>query len=241
MTVYTPAQLINLALDEANKRVQSKDPGAGQVVIVGARDASKSTTITQAEFEQRLLMAARIMYAESGGDTAAVCYNVDDAQGNATCRKTPPAGVRGTDRGLWQFNSKAFPDVTDVCAYEAQCSTAAAYFHSNGFTAFGPWSKSAGVDPSARRYDEVRATINAAWESMQGTVRDDTPILSQIDPDANGAPNVGLGKLLGWTEALGKLLSRLIDPAFWRRFGMGALGILLVLIAVALVIADAKV
>lgn len=48
--------------------------------------------------------------------------------------------VLSTDRGLWQINDKAHPDVTDETAYDPVLSTKAALSISKGGTDYGPWS-----------------------------------------------------------------------------------------------------
>lgn len=239
MAQLSPAQLINLAQQALTKRVQSRDQAAGTMVLVGADDASKTTTITNADYDQRAVRAASIMMAESGGRTDARCYNYDGPNG-PTCSPTPlPAGTKGTergiDRGLWQWNSKAWPDISDMAADEPETATDIAYRVSKGFTTWGPWRGSRGLDPNSA----PSRTIAAEYRNMMGVVVDDTPILSQLDPDANGTPD-GLAPALGWLEALGKLLSNLLSPAWWRRLGVGALGLLLVVIAVVLVVAGAQ-
>lgn len=239
MAQLSAAQLINLAQDALGKRIASRDQVAGTIVIVNADDASKSSTITNQEYDQRAVRAASIMMAESGGKTDARCYNYDK-DGKASCSPTPlPAGTpgtqRGIDRGLWQWNSVAWPDISDMAADEPETATDIAYRVSKGFTTWGPWRGSRGLDPNST----PSRTIAAEYENMLGVVVDDTPILSQLDPDANGTPD-GLAPVLGWLEALGKLLSNLLSPAWWRRLGIGALGLLLVVIAVVLVVAGAQ-
>jgi hypothetical protein len=44
------------------------------------------------------------------------------------------------DRGLWQINSYWHSEVTDVCAYNAQCNANAAYRISSGGTNWSQWS-----------------------------------------------------------------------------------------------------
>lgn len=54
-----------------------------------------------------LQVGLAIVYAESGGNTQAKHVNGDGS----------------IDRGLWQINNKAHPDVTDQCAYDPVCSS----------------------------------------------------------------------------------------------------------------------
>lgn len=65
-----------------------------------------------------------IIAAESGRDPNAKHVNADGS----------------IDRGLWQINSVFHSEVTDTCAYDPVCSTAAAFKISNGGTDYTPWS-----------------------------------------------------------------------------------------------------
>lgn len=49
---------------------------------------------------------------------------------------------------------------------------------------------------------------------------------------------VGSFVSLGWAEALGRFLSHLVDPGFWKRIGIGALGILLAIVGLAALLKD---
>lgn len=57
-----------------------------------------------------------------------------------TDAKSPPNWDGSIDRGLYQINSKAHPDVSNTCAYDATCSSAAAYRISSGGSNFIPWT-----------------------------------------------------------------------------------------------------
>lgn len=68
--------------------------------------------------------AVAVALAESGGDTAAVGKNADGSR----------------DRGLWQINDQAHPEVSDSCAFDPACNARAAYTISNGWTDFSAWT-----------------------------------------------------------------------------------------------------
>lgn len=229
MPTLTPEQLLTTAKTAINAR--RKSTADGFVVLADVKnpaDASLDRRITVQDYEARIIQAAAIMFAESGGRTDARCYNYDK-NGSASCSPTPlPAGTpgtqRGVDRGVWQWNSKAWPTITDQMADDPDIATDIAYRVSNGFTSWGPWrgSKrgSKGLDKTSTPYK----TIAAAYEGTLSVATDDTPVLSQIDPDANGTPDGIVPTVLDWTKALGKLLSSLISAAFWYRIGIGVLG-----------------
>jgi Lysozyme like domain len=44
------------------------------------------------------------------------------------------------DRGLWQIDNCAWPNVSNACAYQAQCNGDAAWNISDGGTDWGPWA-----------------------------------------------------------------------------------------------------
>ena len=88
---------------------------------------------------------AQLMYS------AGFAAGEDTANGLATCTcesgripdiDSPIHPDGSVDRGLWQINSKAHPEVTDACAHDPTgvCSTAAAFKISNGGTDWSPWT-----------------------------------------------------------------------------------------------------
>jgi hypothetical protein len=68
--------------------------------------------------------ARAVALAESGGDPHARNVNTDGS----------------VDRGLFQINSKAHPEVSDACAYNVFCATKAALRISNHGTDWTPWT-----------------------------------------------------------------------------------------------------
>jgi hypothetical protein len=227
----SPEQLLTLAAQPLAKRTIARTPELGPntpgtITLADVRtpsDRSLDSTITQAEYNRRMIQAAAIMFAESGGDTDARCFNINGPDGRPTCSATGPAGPRGVDRGVWQWNSKAHPEITDLAAFDPDVATEFAYIKSNAYTTFGPWSKSRGMDKASPAYK----TVAAAFEGTLGTVVDDTPGGAFVD-------NLG-SNLVGWADALGRLLSNLISPAFWRRIGIGVLGSSLIVAAVLVI------
>jgi hypothetical protein len=83
-----------------------------------------------------LTTAVAIALAESGC-TSAACFD------NTRHRACSPATVRrrdSVDRGPWQINSKAWPQVSNGCAFSGPCAAAAAYgIVSAVGTYFAPW------------------------------------------------------------------------------------------------------
>jgi Lysozyme like domain/Ricin-type beta-trefoil lectin domain len=84
-----------------------------------------------------LVTATAVCVAESGGN--ATIYYCD---GNGTVGTYPPVTCPGGsyDRGLWQINSKAWPKVTDACAFQPTCNANEAYAISAQGATFSPWA-----------------------------------------------------------------------------------------------------
>jgi hypothetical protein len=240
----SPADLINLATGAVTEHVDraatDKLPQGSVAIVeqlpIAGNPGWAPFTMTGDERTAAIIRAASIMLAESGGDTQAVCYNVTGANGQPTCSKTGPAGPKGRDRGLWQFNEKAFPDISDQAAFDAHQSTALAYIISSGFRSFGPWAKSKGMDPTSQPSQQIQA----AYESMLGRAVPKgifgLPGEEQFYDFVQGA----VGSVTDWADGLRQLLAHLLSAAWWRRVGLGALGVLLVVIAVALLVASSK-
>jgi hypothetical protein len=105
-----------------------------------------------------LEMAIAVCLAESGGRTDAV-----NVTGN-----TPPS----RDRGLFQINDFWHSEVSDDCAFDAQCNVEAAYKISESGTNWNPWSAyQAGTyvdyldraEEAAAMTPLAEAIRNAAW------------------------------------------------------------------------------
>lgn len=73
-----------------------------------------------------VLRATYIALRESGGNAAAFRPASQNPDG-------------GNDRGLWQINSKYWPNVSDATAFNAAASTAEVWKMSKGFQDWGPW------------------------------------------------------------------------------------------------------
>lgn len=240
----TPTDLINLAIatmDGHLDRAATAQLPQGSVQVafqppVSTLPGWDTFKLTSDERIASILRAASIMFAESGGDSAIINYNKRGPNGQPMASKIGPADPKlGRDRGLWQINDKAWPDISDQAALDPHQSSELTWLISSAFRSWGPWAKSKGMDPTS----EPSKTVRAAYESMLGRVIDDTPILSQIDPNADLSMK-GLTKVLDWTHALAAVLNRLLSPAWWRRLGVGALGLVLIAIAVVLLVASSK-
>jgi Lysozyme like domain/Ricin-type beta-trefoil lectin domain len=83
-----------------------------------------------------LVTAAAVCVAESGGNPA-IYYCDGTGRVGTYPLVTCPGG--SYDRGLWQVNSKAWPKVTDACAFQPSCNADAAYAISARGATFSPW------------------------------------------------------------------------------------------------------
>lgn len=88
-----------------------------------------------------------IIAAESGRDPNAKHVNTDGS----------------TDRGLWQINDKAHPDVSDATAYDPVLSTHAALSISKDGSDYGPWSTFTG--------GAYKAHLEAARVALDGAAK----------------------------------------------------------------------
>lgn len=100
-----------------------------------------------------LVRAVAVALAESRGAVKARCYNSGHG-----C-DAPPATARSVDRGVWQINDRAHPDVTTACADHPACCARAAYRISNGGRSWSPWSS--WKSGSARRFLGTAANVTA--------------------------------------------------------------------------------
>ncbi len=233
--IKTPAQLIDLATARiiAAEKLGPTQRKAGDPIVLyvpaperGGPPPSQipnveTETVTQAEIDARAVQAAAIMYAESGG-----CVKIVNVNGSAS------SAPGSRDRGLWQFNDRIGPLVgrPDDVAFDPIAATDAAYRASRGFKSWGPWVGSHGLDHTHVTY----TTIVDTFESMLGRAVEEIPLTPVDVSTVTGV----FGTLFGWAEALGKLLSTLISVAFWRRLGIGALGLALAVAGIIVLVKD---
>jgi lysozyme-like protein len=109
--------------------------------------------------------ALAVVFAESGGNCSARHKNHNGS----------------IDRGLFQINDRAHPDVTDTCAYDCLCNAQAAYRISNGGTNWHPWATWPAA--ASRHYPDSDRAL-AAWRNANdvnfdqiiGTRQNNSPI-----------------------------------------------------------------
>ena len=85
-----------------------------------------------------IVVAVAVALAESGCQYHVYLCNPSLAQGYyppVSC----PAGTGSYDRGLWQINSHYHSEVSDACAFQVQCNTAAAFLLSSKGRNWSAW------------------------------------------------------------------------------------------------------
>lgn len=174
--------------------------------------ANVSTNVTLPQYATGVSIAI----AESGGNPAAV-------------------GSDPHDRGLWQINSVAHPDISDAVAFDPQASTAAVFQMTDGFqiAKFNQiWvdakgTKSKGLDPA----NVAKASQEIAVPLAEGHITS-----GGLDPGGVIAKVGGAVSALtpDWIGQLGSLLSNLLSGTWWKRIGIGALGVAVIIVALIL-------
>ena len=194
--------------------------GKGGVSPADLGGTVPSVTLTLAQWENRYVTAASYAYAASAGRTNARTYVINGPDGKPTLSPAGPAGVKGTNRGLYGLNDKQFPAIPDYSADNPAAATIMVYILTRGFsdwTAFQTGAGAVGLDPTSGPAMAVRAQFN----DMMGHVTDDS--LSWVPTG-----------VMDWAKALGALLSNLLNGAWWRRVGVGAAGVLMILLGLIL-------
>jgi hypothetical protein len=93
-------------------------------VAVKAGFSFTATVGTPLGSERRIAVAVAIAMAESSCNPNATNINSNGSE----------------DRGLWQINNAAWPNVSNACAFQVQCNADAAFNISNRGSNWGPWS-----------------------------------------------------------------------------------------------------
>lgn len=189
------------------------------------------------------VLGVSIMLAESSGDTTAVNQNSDGS----------------LDRGLWQWNNKAWPQITDAIAYDPVASTEMAYAQTNGFTptSFAAiWHDSNGnlskglsapniettaqvlnIDPT-----NIHVPVGASGHADGGRGLPDLGPAIVASTGLTGLIFEGLsGGLSSWSDIaklVGSLLSHILSVDFWKRVGIIVLAITIIIGALILIFRD---
>jgi Lysozyme like domain/Ricin-type beta-trefoil lectin domain len=134
-------------------------PAAGQVKPAslgpGLGRPAAADTVSEAYVCAKVAAKAGFSYttrvhANNGGSypqiVVAVAIGLAESSCNPSATYTNPDGC--VDRGLWQIDSCAWPNVSNACAYQIQCNAAAAWNISAKGTYWCPWSTYSPRGPS---------------------------------------------------------------------------------------------
>jgi len=147
--------------------------------------------------------ALAIVLAESGGNTHATHKNSDGS----------------IDRGLFQINDRAHPDVSDACAFSPPCAASAAKKISNNWTNFHPWS-TYNNGAYQRFLEQAKKGAPNATSGAFGTgIGNPTNLPNPLDA-ASAIPN--------FVNKLGVIF----QGGFWLRVAMAFGGLVLIVLAV---------
>lgn len=219
----TPEQVINLFVGHHIPRTFSEQNGQAMVTVgpigEGVQTFGPSGKLTPAQLGGPV--EAFTVTAEAWEHSIMTAASVAWAAsaGNPKAR-TGTTAAGGTARGLFGLNAVKYPFVADADADDPPTAAMIVVYLTRGLQSWEPFYGSPGLDPNST----AAQVIANARDNMGGYVVDDS--LSALDG------------VLGWADALGKLLSNLLSGQWWRRVGVAALGVLLILLAVVLTIAD---
>lgn len=108
----------------------------------GLRAAPDSIPFTAAQTCAAAAVKAGFSYARTVDGypqmVVAVAISLAESSCNPSAKFVNSNGC--VDRGLWQIDNCAWPNVSNTCAYQVQCNADAAYTISDEGTDWGPWS-----------------------------------------------------------------------------------------------------
>lgn len=190
-----------------------------------------------------------------GGDTVTALAIIRAESGGISNAFRPASLNRlgGDDRGIWQLNSKAFPDIPDAVAFDPLGSTIRVRTISANGTKWGPWNYGPDAYSGRPRTDLDRNAAAAILaREGSGTL---TPRMTELSKQLGSGQAVGADDLArqaggAVADALGpvltpwatviryatKLLSVLTSLDFWRRAGLVVAGSVLLLGGIALIV-----
>ena len=190
-------------------------------------------------------VAVALVMAESGGRSGA-----------ERPESANPGG--GRDRGWWQLNSKALPQVTDATAFRPLLASQWVFDFTEGGNDFSCWGyrfnpPRSNIEkcPNYRRNQQRSLDLTTARRAVEKvkSIPTESPVAMSAIGKLMAAsttsqdtvtPNPGIPGIGGLTDLIRaalKVLRSLADPELWKRLGLGGLGLLLIIGAVALVAA----
>jgi hypothetical protein len=152
-----------------------------------------------------VVLGVAIVLAESGGDPKITGKADKD------------------DRGLWQINRRWHPEVSDVCAYDAACSTKEAYRISKQGTDYSEWN--------TYKYNDYKRYMDRAKEAAKYVFGEEIEVENPPIDWGDVAEEIPGVKALA---SVGDLIAWLTTPANLVKVLKVVIGIALVLIGLSI-------
>lgn len=168
--------------------------------------------------------AKAIIKRESGGNQDACCGKRCKTPQKGACASQP-----STDRGGFQINDVAHPDVSDDCAYDPDCAAKAALKIAKGGHDWGPWSSSGGTPAPLRT--PLPLTGKGSGNALVGGDSGIPNPLSAVTSVAGGVASLA--------NSLEHLVSGLFSSSTWFRVGKVLVGLILGLAGLVILIRKA--
>lgn len=209
--------------------------------------------------------------AKLDADAAAVLVAISERESGGWSNAYRPASKNpggGNDRGVLQFNSKAYPNISDDEAFDpvrafARAGSIIKAKERGGREGFGPWD----IGPNAYSGNPKQIDTSAAANAVRSPIDPSPKLVAKGLTGAGNAIAAGFdipGPFDDWAKSgvdalpnpldvggdivsaivavfqpvgdafatIGRLFANLVDPGWWRRIGVGALGIGLILAAI---------
>lgn len=138
---------------------------------------------------------------------------------------SPPNRDGSIDRGPWQINNRAHPDVSDACAHDLICATQAAYRISGGFKNWRPWTTFTGGQ--YRQHVPQAEKGITGGENTQGSGILGTGIGPDVAPGASEAVGSTANAIVGLANVLEHFIESLFTASLWFRVGKVIVGLFL--------------
>jgi hypothetical protein len=174
--------------------------------------------------------------SDSAANTAGAIAMVESS-GN------PDAGAGSLHIGLWQIGIDAHPQYANSDLTDPTVNAAAMYAISNNGTDFSPWLK----------FEAPNAYKKYLYKGPSLGFTSLDPITNPLTNPIKAATDAGqvgggvVSTVVSSAEATGNLLAQvgsvlgdITQGAFWKRLGIGALGVVLMIVAVAFLLADTE-
>ena len=177
------------------------------------------------------------------GNAAAIAVAIALAESGGNASNVSPPNTDGSrDHGLWQINDKAHPNYDVGKLLDGAYNAKAMHDVSNGGANWGPWST---YDASVLHphnngsYQNFLARGKAAVSGAPLTNSDGGLAASIPFVSPNSPARKELAKATG-LDAIAEMFGKLFSLALWKRVGIIALGLLLLILGFVLMVGSTK-